>query len=256
MQATMELIQNGKYISWNLPKNTTIVLSSNPDDGTYSVMAQDPAQRSRYINFPVKFSIEDWAQWAENREFDSRALNFAIAYATELFESDNQAINARSYTMFADAISGINDWSNPTNLAMILNIARGCFDDSDNTVGNLFSTFIANKLDNLVSPKDMLLMNWEEVAPKIESAVYDNNKYRAAIASILQTRLLNYIDYYFSISGSNASVVIDRLMNFIHCKKKLFDDDIIFNILKHVCLKYPSKVNKMLLDPDVRAKIL
>ncbi|MBO7693464.1 MAG: hypothetical protein J6T10_12610 [Methanobrevibacter sp.] len=58
MQATMELIQNGKYISWNLPKNTTIVLSSNPDDGAYAVTSLDPAQRSRFINFPVKFSID------------------------------------------------------------------------------------------------------------------------------------------------------------------------------------------------------
>lgn len=57
MQATMELICTGKYISWNLPKNTTICLSSNPDDGQYQVTTLDSAQLSRMINFPVKFDI-------------------------------------------------------------------------------------------------------------------------------------------------------------------------------------------------------
>lgn len=46
MQATMQLIQDGKFISWKLPENTNIVLSSNPDDGTYQVSSLDPAQRS------------------------------------------------------------------------------------------------------------------------------------------------------------------------------------------------------------------
>ena len=73
MQSTMELIQNGKYISWNLPKNTTVVLSSNPDDGQFSVTSLDSAQKSRFINFPIKFNIDDFAQWAERNNIDNRA---------------------------------------------------------------------------------------------------------------------------------------------------------------------------------------
>lgn len=46
MQATMELINTGKYISWKLPSFTNIILSSNPDNGSYSVVSLDPAQRS------------------------------------------------------------------------------------------------------------------------------------------------------------------------------------------------------------------
>ena len=221
LQAVMQLIQDGKYVSWSLPK----------------------------YGFPVKFSIDEWANWAEKREIDNRCINFALSYSSELFDTENHAINARSYTMFSDIISGIEDWSNPSNLAKILNIAKGCFDDPDNV--------IANKLDMLISPKDMLMMEWEEVSPKIESAVYDEQgKYRAAVASILHTRLLNYIDYYFSKPESDASVVLDRLMDFIHSDKKLFDEDIIFNIIKHLSTKYPKKTNKMLYNPEVREKIL
>lgn len=257
LQAVMQLIQDGKYISWSLPKYTTILLSSNPDSGEFNVSAEDPAQKSRYAGFLVKFSIDDWAGWAERREIDNRCINFALSYSSELFNSENHVINARSYTMFSDIISGIEDWSDPTNLAKILNIAKGCFDDPYNVIGNLFTTFIANKLDMLISPKDMLMMKWEEVSPKIESAVYDEKgKYRAAVASILHTRLLNYIDYYFSKPESNGSVVLDRLMDFIHSDKKLFDEDIIFNIIKHLTIKHPQKTSKMLYNPEIREKIL
>lgn len=46
MQATMELINTASYISWKLPENTTVCLSSNPDDGSYSVSSLDNAQKT------------------------------------------------------------------------------------------------------------------------------------------------------------------------------------------------------------------
>ena len=146
MQATMQLLQDGRYISWDLPKNTTVVLSSNPDSGQYSVSALDPAQKSRFINFPVKFSIDNWSAWAEQAGIDGRAINFGISYSSELFEGENHlsTINPRSYTMFANAISGLANWGSPDSLAMILNISKGCFNDPDNIVGSLFTTFIVH----------------------------------------------------------------------------------------------------------------
>jgi len=46
LQAVMELINTGSYISWKLPKYTNIVLTSNPDSGEYSVQTLDNAQKS------------------------------------------------------------------------------------------------------------------------------------------------------------------------------------------------------------------
>lgn len=46
MQAIMSLIQFGEYVSWKLPKKCHLILSSNPDDGEYSVSALDAAQKS------------------------------------------------------------------------------------------------------------------------------------------------------------------------------------------------------------------
>lgn len=46
MQATMEIINSVNYISWKLPKYTSVVLSSNPDNGQFSVTSLDDAQKT------------------------------------------------------------------------------------------------------------------------------------------------------------------------------------------------------------------
>ena len=92
----MELISTGKYVSWNLPKYTTIACTSNPDDGSYNVSSLDAAQKSRMINFKVKFDLNGWGRWAENYNLDSRAINFGLYYGHEIFkdvDSNQQTIN-------------------------------------------------------------------------------------------------------------------------------------------------------------------
>ena len=259
MQATMELINTASYISWKLPKNTTICLTTNPDDGEFSVSSLDTAQKTRFINFNVKLNVNDWASWAEFNNVDSRAINFCLLYGEEIFKKHNhiQTINPRAYTTFCKAISGISNWEDDNSLALILNISKGCFlNDSDNVVGTLFTTFISQKLDKLVSPKDMLLQKWETVEPKIYDCVHDGERFKAEIASILAIRLLNHILYYFSQTGVKESVVQDRILEIIENPRKLFSDDLLFHVIKTVLAKYPGKTTKLLLNPKIRNKVI
>jgi hypothetical protein len=263
MQATMELINEGKYISWSLPKNTTIILTTNPDDGEFSVQSLDTAQKTRFINFNLKLNVNDWASWAEFNQVDSRAINFCLLYGDEIFKKHNniQTINPRAYTTFCKAISGIGNWEDDKSLALILNISKGCFlNDSDNVVGTLFTTFISQKLDRLIPPKDMLTQKWETVEPRIHDCVYDKTgdylKFKPEIASILAIRLLNYILFYFSQKGNKGDVVQDRLLDFINNPRKLFSDDLLFHIIKTVISKYPARTNKLLLNADIRNKVI
>jgi hypothetical protein len=259
MQATMELINEGKYISWSLPKNTTICLTTNPDDGEFSVQSLDSAQKTRFVNFNLKLNVNDWASWAEFSQIDSRCINFCLLYGEEIFKKHNnvQTINPRAYTTFCKAISGIKDWNDDKSLALILNISKGCFlNDKDNVVGTLFTTFIAQKLDKLVSPKDMLEQKWETVEPKIHDCVYDGEQFKPEIASILAIRLLNYIMYYFSQKGVKESVVQDRILEFIDNPRKLFSDDLLFHIIKTAVAKYPAKTTKLLINSKIRSKII
>ena len=259
MQATMELINEGKYISWSLPKNTTICLTTNPDDGEFSVQSLDSAQKTRFVNFNLKLNVNDWASWAEFSQIDSRCINFCLLYGEEIFKKHNnvQTINPRACTTFCKAISGIKDWNDDKSLALILNISKGCFlNDKDNVVGTLFTTFIAQKLDKLVSPKDMLEQKWETVEPKIHDCVYDGEQFKPEIASILAIRLLNYIMYYFSQKGVKESVVQDRILEFIDNPRKLFSDDLLFHIIKTAVAKYPAKTTKLLINSKIRSKII
>lgn len=260
MQATMEIINTASYISWNLPKYTSIILSSNPDDGAYSVSSLDNAQKTRFINFNVKLDIEEWAKWAEGANIDSRAINFELLYGNEIFKKHHnvQTVNPRSYTTFCKAISGLKDWSNPDTLALILQISKGCFlNDKDNIIGNLFTTFIANKLDKLIQPKDMVELKWETLEPKMKDCVYDNGTFRPEIASVLTIRFMNYILHKFSIKGGiKESVVYDRILEIVDNEEMLFSEDLIFHLVKNLVSTYPGRTGKLLMNSKIRNKIV
>ena len=264
MQACMELINTGSYVSWKLPKYTSIVLTTNPDNGGYSVSSLDSAQKSRFCSFSIKFDINAFAEWAERFGMDNRAQNFALYYSTELFDPNHpnhlETINPRSYTTFTNIISGIKDWDKPESLALILNISKGCFHDPNNVVGSMFTAFIANKLDRLVSPEDMLMKKWESVREEIERCVYEKGDYHPEIAAVLNTRLLNYSVNYLK-DGNKAEVVCNRLLDLVDnsnstTEKHLFSEDLIFSIVKTIVAKFPAKTNKLLLNPAIRKKIL
>lgn len=260
MQASMEIINTASYISWKLPKYTSIVLSSNPDDGQFSVTSLDNAQKTRFINFNVKFNIEDWAKWAEESEIDGRAINFELYYGNEIFKKHNniQTVNPRSYTTFCKAISGLKDWNTPETLALILQISKGCFlNDNDNIIGNLFTSFIANKLDKLIQPKEMIELKWETLEPKMKDCVYDNGKFRPDIASILTIRFMNYVLHLFSTKGAiKESIVYDRILDIVNNDEMLFSEDLIFHLVKNLITKYPGRTNKLLMNPIIRNKVV
>ena len=260
MQATMEIINTASYISWKLPKYTSIVLSSNPDDGQFSVTSLDNAQKTRFINFNVKFNIEDWAKWAEEAEIDGRAINFELLYGDEIFKKYNnvQTVNPRSYTTFCKAISGLKNWDNPDTLALILQISKGCFlNDKDNIIGNLFTTFIANKLDRLIQPKDMIELKWDTLEPKMKNCVYDNGNFRPEIASVLTIRFMNYVLHLFGTKGAiKENVVYDRILEIVNNDEMLFSEDLIFHLVKSLITKYPGRTGKLLMNPIIRNKVV
>ena len=260
MQATMEIINTASYISWKLPKYTSIVLSSNPDDGQFSVTSLDNAQKTRFINFNLKLNIEDWAKWAEEAEIDGRAINFELLYGDEIFKKYNnvQTVNPRSYTTFCKAISGLKDWNKPETLALILQISKGCFlNDKDNIIGNLFTTFIANKLDRLIQPKDMIELQWDTLEPKMKNCVYDNGNFRPEIASVLTIRFMNYVLHLFGTKGGvKESVVYDRILEIVNNDEMLFSEDLIFHLVKTLITKYPGRTGKLLMNPTIRNKVV
>lgn len=259
MQATMELINTGKYISWSLPKHTTVVLTSNPDNGDYNVSSLDSAQKTRFLNFNVKFDLDTWALWAERYGLDSRAINFALAYPeifTKKSAEGGQVANARSFTMFCNAISSIPNWENTENLAVILNISKGSFNDENNEVGKMFTMFIKRKLDRLIDPDTILFgEDWEKVEEQIRACVHNKEGFQSPIASILSMRLLNKCRVYLDSEG-DVKKIEKRLEQIVTSQKELFTEDMIFFLLKTIVAEYPRKAERIITNRVFRAKMV
>ena len=255
MQAIMSLIQFGEYISWKLPKNCHLILSSNPDNGDYSVTGLDAAQQSRMINFNVDFDLQVFAKWMSKVGIRGELQNFALL-TPEIF-TRSARINARSYTMFANAISGLKQFDTEDALAKVCLIAKGCFDDE--YVAGLFVQFVHNKLDKLIDPEKMLKGEWKDVEPILEENIYRNGKFDSAVSSTLTTRFTNYIESYFesiSTDKKKSETVIDRIIDFANSPKTLITEDLFYRMVKTLNAKYPTRCQKMLQYPTIRMKLL
>lgn len=264
LQSVMEIIDRQEYVSWHLPKRTTVVLTSNSDDGINNVNSLDPAQQTRFMNFNVEFSCDAWAQWAEKAKIDGRCINFVMSYYKELFETDdegNSICNPRSFVMFAKMISGIKDWDDAENLSFINTIAKGCFKDEGSRFSKMFISFIHNKMHLLVQPKDMLLKKWDDMKVTLESTLYDQNgQYRPDIASLLERRFSNYVHAWLDLEEATPiSKVTERVLDFMEAEekggKRLFNQDLLYHMLKTITSEHKNQTNKLLREPRI-AKVL
>ena len=240
IQAVMELVDRQQYISWSLPKDWHIILTSNPDNGDYMVNSIDSAQKTRYITANLKFDVEVWARWAEEEGIDTRCINFLLLHP----ELVTQETNARSITAFFNAISSFESFED--NLSMIQMIGEGSVGDA---FASMFTTFINNKLDKLVTPKDLLTHdNEQHILGELRGCVGKDDTYRADIASTLATRLANYSVVY-SKENTVSQKITDRLIAL--CTKDYFTNDLKYLIVRTIFNGNKSKFNKMMMNPEI-----
>jgi hypothetical protein len=240
IQAVMELVDRQQYISWSLPKDWHIILTSNPDNGDYMVNSIDSAQKTRYITANLKFDVNVWARWAEEAGIDTRCINFLLLNP----ELVTQETNARSITAFFNAISSFESFED--NLTMIQMIGEGSVGDA---FASMFTTFINNKLDKLVTPTDLLTHDNEQyILGELRSCIGQGDSYRADIASTLATRLANYAVVYSKENTVNQKIT-DRLIAL--CTKDYFTDDLKYLVVRTIFNGNKQKFNKMMMNPDI-----
>ena len=223
IQAVMELIDRQTYISWSLPKDWHILLTANPDDGEYLVNSIDTAQKTRFISVNLKFDMKCWGVWAENNQVDGRCINFLLKHP----ELVSTSVNSRSITTFFNSISSLDSFE--TNLPLIQMIGEGSVGTEFTT---LFTMFINNRLDKMMSPEDMIHHEKEDyVLNTLKGIIGKEKKYRADLASILSTRLVNY-SLYYSKENKISKQFIDRLALLMN--EELFAVDLKYNIVKSI----------------------
>lgn len=239
-QACMELIDRQEYVSWKLPKNWHIILSQNPDDGDYMVNTQDLAQATRYISVNFKFDVNVWAQWAERQGVDTRAINFML-FHPELVTKDT---NARIITKFFDSISSIPKFEEKLPLIQMIGEGSVGVDFS-----SMFTMFINNKLDKILSPEDILTKDENYVIGALKNAVGEGDNFRADIASVIATRVINY-SLYFADNNPVPDTMIKRLIKLTtDCES--FTDDLKYYIIKEIVNGNKVKFSKLMMDPTV-----
>jgi hypothetical protein len=223
IQAVMELIDRQQYISWSLPKDWHIILTSNPDNGEYLVNSIDNAQKTRFISINLKFDINCWGEWAENNQIDNRCINFLLRHS----ELVNTNTNSRSITTFFNSISSLSSFD--AELGLIQMIGEGSVGPEFTT---MFTMFINNKLDKIISPETIMTHeSFDYVLNTLKGIIGKDKDYRADLASIISTRIINF-SLFFAKNNKVEKSFIDRLASLIN--EELFAVDLKYNIVKSI----------------------
>ena len=239
IQAVMELIDRQQYISWTLPKDWHIILTANPDNGDYLVNSIDNAQKTRFISVQLKYDINCWAKWAEENSIDGRCINFLLMHP-ELVTKD---VNSRSISMFFNSISSIKNFDD--SLPLIQMIGEGSVGPE---FSSMFTMFINNKLDKMISPENIMNQDEQYVLNTLKSLTGKEEKYRADIASTLSTRIINFLDL-FAKTNTVDKPITERLSKIVN--EKIFTTDICYNMVKSVYNNNPSKFKTMMMDKSL-----
>lgn len=244
IQAVMELIDRQQYISWTLPEDWHIILTANPDNGDYLVSSIDNAQKTRFISVQLKYDVDCWAKWAEENQIDGRCINFMLLHP-ELVTKD---VNSRSVSMFFNSISSIKSFDD--SLPLIQMIGEGSVGPE---FSSMFTMFINNKLDKMISPQNVMEQDEKYVLNTLKSIVGKDDDYRADLASTLSTRIINYLDL-FSKNNPVEKTLIDRISKIVN--EKIFTNDICYNMVRSIYNNNPSKFKTMLMNKDLVSYIM
>jgi hypothetical protein len=240
LQATMEVIDKQEYVSWKLPKNWHVILTTNPDNGDYNVTSMDIAQKTRFISVELKYDSNVWAKWAETANIDGRCINFMLMHP----ELVNQSVNPRSVTTFFNGISSIPKFED--NLPLIQMIGEG-------SVGvdfsSMFTMFINNKLDKIISPEDALTKDEAYVMGALTAAVGKDDDFRADISSVIATRLINYSLLYSETNSISPSMVQRLIKLTTDCDA--FTDDLRYYMIKEIVNGNKVKFSPLMLNANV-----
>jgi hypothetical protein len=239
IQAVMELIDRQQYISWKLPKDWHIILTANPDNGDYLVNSIDNAQKTRFISVNLKFDLKCWGKWAEQAKLDGRCINFMLMHP----ELVTKEVNSRSVSMFFNSISSLKSFEE--SLPLIQMIGEGSVGSEFST---LFTMFINNKLDKMISPENIMTQDEQYVLNTLKGLVGKDKEYRADIAATLGTRVANYLEFYAK-DNAVEKPLIERISKIV--TEKIFATDVSYNMVKSIYNSNPGKFKLMMLNKEL-----
>lgn len=240
MQATMEILDRQEYVSWKLPKNWHVILTTNPDNGDYNVTSLDVAQKTRFISVEMKYDVQVWAKWAEKANIDGRCINFMLMHP----ELVTQRVNPRSITTFFNGISSIQKFEDELPLVQMIGEGSVGADFS-----SMFTMFINNKLDKMISPEDLLTKDEAYVKGALLASVGQGDDFRADLSSVIATRVINYA-LTVAEKGAVPKAMIDRLAK-LTTEFEGFTNDLRYYMVKEIVNGNKVKFSALMADTAV-----
>jgi len=113
----------------------------------------------------------------------------------------------------------------------------------------MFTMFINNKLDKIISPEDTLTKDETYVLTALKNAIGEGDDFRADISSVIATRLINY-----SLNHAQNNPVpvdmIDRLIKLTtDCNS--FTNDLRYYMIKEIVNGNKTKFARLMMNGDV-----
>jgi len=238
LRGTMQLLQNYQTIYWKIPSGYSIVVTANPDDGSYIVTNVDSAILTRLKHITLVAEHKAWAEWAEKSNIPGQCINFILRYPEMLVTG--QRTNPRSLTQWFQfcKYKGINE-------ATMDAVETHGLASVDEEVVASFITFLQTETEYYIEPLE-ILDHYPKHQAKIKKYVEDR---RIDAVGIMLERVKNIVIQATYDPGQNHG---DNLKAFLKdCKEK----DLIFSNIQQI-ISRNSKNIKLLSNDDEIAELI
>ena len=151
MKGLMQLVQDYRTISWELPRGWTIVFTGNPDNRMNQVTSMDTAQLSRMKHVTLLPDVQEWSNWAKQQEdVDPRMIYFLQMHPEMMITGERT--NPRSLTEFARALKRFQVMD--AEECKLCKIEAAASLDED--VVNQLLVFLTRDMKNVIDPETIL----------------------------------------------------------------------------------------------------
>ena len=114
---------------------------------------------------------------------------------------------------------------------------------------SMFTMFINNKLDKIISPADILTKDEQYVMNTLTHAVGKDDEFRADISSVIATRVINY-SIALADKGAIGKPIIDRIAK-LTTDCDAFTDDLRYYMVKEIVNGNKVKFSQLMMNQNV-----
>ena len=244
LRGLMQLFQDYRLVSWNLPPQWQIVLTANPEKNAYSVTVMDEAILTRMQHVTLEFDQSAWIAWADRKGVDPRGINFVLTFPEIV---TGRLTTPRTLVRFFESISGIEDLE--ADLPLLQALGQASLDPE--TVA-AFMAFVTQQLHTLISPEELLgaVSFYQEVEVPLEKAVR-SDVLRVDILNGFCNRLVRHIEQKKERLGASEA---DNLKSFL-----LLDwlpNDLRLGLVQDLASFSDPEIRKLLGDPGIGGLLL